>query len=220
MSRRLPWPLVVGCAGAVLMLALFWCGQALMSGRGASLDRAIMLMMRVPGQPSLLAGPGWLPSAVRDLTALGSSTVLTLVVVVTTCFLALRGRWRTAALVVAGTSLGALSVLFVKALVGRSRPDLIERLMVESSHSFPSGHAANSAIVYLTVASLLFSVVERHLRLFLIAVALILVVAIGVSRVYLGVHWPSDVLAGWVFGSLWALSWWRIQVSPYSSVRI
>jgi undecaprenyl-diphosphatase len=219
MSTRRPWPLIVACMTAIAMLALFWFGQALMSGRGANLDRAIMLMMRVPGHPARLAGPDWLPSAVRDMTALGSSTVLTLVVVVTASFLALRGRWRSASLVVAGTTLGAFAVLFVKALVGRARPDLIERLMVESSHSFPSGHAANSAIVYLTVAALLCSVVERHLRPFLLAVALVLVAAIGISRLYLGVHWPSDVLAGWVFGSLWALLWWRIQVAPYGAVK-
>lgn len=212
-SRRVPWGIVVAAGFAAVLAILVWLGHELDEGDGAAFDRAVMLWMRVPGHPELPWGAAWLPSAARDVTALGSTTVLSFVVVATTLFLWLRGRGRTALLVLASTTLGAVAITLVKALVGRSRPDLIDRLMVETSNSFPSGHAASSAIVYLTLATLLFPVVpERRMRAFLIAVALTLVGAIGVSRVYLGVHWPSDVIAGWALGSAWALLWWRIEL--------
>jgi undecaprenyl-diphosphatase len=212
-SRRIPWPIVAAAGVALVCALLLWIGHELGEGDGASFDRAIMLAMRAPGHPETPLGPAWLPSAVRDITALGSSTVLTLLVAATTLFLLLRGRARSAALVVAGTSLGAVAITLIKAVIGRARPDLVDRLMVETSQSFPSGHAANSAIVYLTIATLLFPVVrEARLRAFLLFAALALTGMIGLSRVYLGVHWPSDVLAGWAFGAPWALLWWWIEL--------
>lgn len=215
-SRRIPWPIVALGAVALLLLGLVWFGHEILDGDTAEIDRAIMLAMRVPGHPEQPLGPHWLPSAVRDVTALGSSTVLTMVVMITTCFLALLRRWRAAILVVAATTLGALAVTLVKALIARSRPDLVGRLMEEASHSFPSGHAANSAIVYLTLATLLFPVVRGwQMRGFVLATAMLLVGMIGVSRIYLGVHWPSDVLAGWAFGSCWALLWWGVELKLF-----
>jgi undecaprenyl-diphosphatase len=212
-TRHVPWGIVVAACLAAVVAALLWLGHELNEGDGAAFDHAVMLAMRVPGHPDLPRGPAWLPSAVRDVTALGSTTVLSFVVLATTLFLWLRGRGRTALLVLASTLLGATMVAVIKALVGRSRPDLIDRLMQETSNSFPSGHAATGAIVYLTLAALLFPVVrEPRIRAFVIGVALLLVGAIGVSRVYMGVHWPSDVIAGWAFGSFWALLWWRIEL--------
>jgi len=212
-SRRVPWGIVVAACVAAMLAALVWLGHELNEGDGAAFDHAVMLAMRVPGHPDLPRGPAWLPSAVRDVTALGSTTVLSFVVLATALFLWLRGRTHTALLVLVSTLLGGAAVTLIKALVGRARPDLIDRLMQETSNSFPSGHAATSAIVYLTLATLLFPVVrEAQMRAFLIGVALVLVAAIGVSRVYLGVHWPSDVIAGWAFGSVWALLWWRIEL--------
>ena len=212
-SRRIPWPIVWGLGAALFLLAIVWFGREVTEGDGASIDRAIMLAMRVAGHPDQPAGPAWLPSAMRDVTALGSSTILTFVVIAASVFLWLHGKRRSALLVVLATTLGSTVVTIIKALVGRARPDLFERLMAETSHSFPSGHAANSAIIYLTLATLLFPVVpERRMRAFLLAVALLLTGMVGLSRVYLGVHWPSDVIAGWAFGALWALLWWRIEL--------
>lgn len=210
-SRRLPWPILAAAGFALFLFALIWFGHELVDGDGAAIDRAIMLAMRTDGHP---IGPAWLPSAVRDVTALGSSTVLTFIVLVTAIFLRLAGRTRTALLVIAATSLGSITVETIKALVSRSRPDLIGRLMEETSRSFPSGHAALSAIVYLTLATLLFPVLRgRQIRAFVVIVALTLTLSVGVSRVYLGVHWPSDVVAGWAFGGVWAMLWWRIELA-------
>jgi undecaprenyl-diphosphatase len=215
-SRRIPWPIVALAAVALLLLGLVWFGHAIMDDDVAEFDRAVMLAMRVAGHPEQPLGPHWLPSAVRDVTALGSTTVLTMVVAIAACFLALQRRWRSTLLVLAATILGSLAVTLVKALIARSRPDLVGRLMEEASHSFPSGHAANSAIVYLTLATLLFPLVRGwRMRGFVLATAMLLVGAIGISRVYLGVHWPSDVLAGWAFGSCWALLWWGVELKLF-----
>ena len=210
-SRRLPWPILAVAGFALFLLALIWFGHELVEGDGAAMDRAIMLAMRDGAHP---IGPAWLPSAVRDVTALGSTTVLSFLVLVAAIFLWLAGRLRTALLLVGATTLGSLTVEMIKALVSRSRPDLVGRLMEETSKSFPSGHAALSAIVYLTLATLLFPVLpDRRIRAFVLVVALVLTFSVGVSRVYLGVHWPSDVAAGWALGGVWAMLWWRIELA-------
>lgn len=146
-----------------------------------------------------------------DITALGGGTVLLLAVVLTGGFLAVQRRWTTLGLVVAGTLSGSIAVTLIKDVVARARPPLDERLVTVSSASFPSGHAANSAIVYLTLALLLVQTVQGHAaRVYILAATAALVVLIGVSRLYLHVHWPSDVIGGWVFGTFWAIGWWAL----------
>jgi len=219
-SRRLPWPILAAAGFALFLLALIWFGHELVEGDGAAIDRAIMLAMRVPGHPLEPAGPAWLPSAVRDVTALGSSTVLTFIVVVAAIFLGLAGRLRTALLVVSASFLGSVMVETIRAFIARPRPLLTGQLMEVNSPSFPSGHAAISAIVYLTLATLLFPVLpDRRIRAFVLVVALVLTTSVGVSRLYLGVHWPSDVLAGWAFGGVWAMLWWRIELELLDRAR-
>ncbi|MDG2535728.1 phosphatase PAP2 family protein [Sphingomonas sp. HITSZ_GF] len=219
-SRRLPWPILAAAGFALFLLALLWFGHELVEGDGATVDRAILLAMRVPGHPLQPIGPAWLPSAVRDVTALGSTTVLTFIVVVAAIFLGLAGRLRTALLVVTASLLGSVAVETIRAFIARPRPELTGQLMEVSSHSFPSGHAAISAIVYLTLATLLFPVLpDRRIRGFALVVALVLTAAIGLSRLYLGVHWPSDVLAGWAFGGVWAMIWWRIELALLTRAR-
>lgn len=211
--RRVPWPIGAAAGFAALLLSVLLFGHGLLENGGTDTDRAIMVAMRVPGNPDQPIGPAWLPSAVRDITALGSGAVLTLVVVVTVVFLLLLKRRQSVLLVILATTLGSLVVTIVKALISRARPDLIQRLMEEVSASFPSGHAANSAIVYLTIATLLFPVLpRRRVRAFVLFIAMFLTGIVGLSRVYLGVHWPSDVLAGWVFGGCWAMLWWWIEL--------
>ena len=156
-------------------------------------------------------GPAWVRAAMIDITALGGVTVLTLVTIIVAGFLGLKRLWLTLALVLASTISGSLAVATIKAIVARPRPALVDHLVQVSSASFPSGHSSNSATIYLTLAALIMQVVPgRALRRYILSVAILLVVLIGCSRVYLGVHWPSDVLTGWGFGSLWALMWWGI----------
>ncbi len=213
-TRRPPWLIVAGAVIVAALWLLIKIASEVREGEVLGIDRALMLAMRLPGQPAIPAGPAWLPSTMRDLTALGGGPVLTLVILAVATFLALKRQWHTAAIVVIATTSGGLAIAGLKEFFARARPDLIDHLGVTvSSASFPSGHAGNSAIVYLTLATLLFPVIaEARQRVFVTLVALLLTGLIGISRVYLGVHWPSDVLAGWLFGALWALAWWAIDM--------
>ena len=135
--------------------------------------------------------------------------MLTIVVVLTLGLLATRRLWLTAGLVLAATSLGSLLSAQAKLWFDRPRPALVDHLVEVRGLSFPSGHATNSAIIYLTLALLVSQVVPgRATRAYVLAVAVLLTGVVGISRVYLGVHWPSDVLAGWSIGTCWALAWW------------
>jgi len=166
-------------------------------------DRAIIVGLRDWG------GPSWLPKVAADVTALGGGVILTIVVLLATGLLAVQRLWLSAAATLAASISGGLVVSLVKTEVARPRPDLVDHLVQVSNMSFPSGHSANSAIVYLTLAGLASQVtVSAAARRYILVMAIIMVGAIGCSRVYLGVHWPSDVLAGWSFGTLWALGWW------------
>lgn len=206
-----PWIFYAAGALAAAMLVIVGLGATIARGHQFAFDRAIMLAMREPGDMRIPEGPAWVKQAMLDVTALGGGTVLTIVVAASAGFLAMRRHWLTFALVLGGTISGSLAIGLIKSTVARDRPALIDHLVDVWSASFPSGHAANSAIVYLTLALLLMQIVEqRAARWYVVAVAALLVTAIGVSRVYLGVHWPSDVLAGWSFGTLWALGWWSI----------
>lgn len=207
--RHPPWPIIAvaatALAGGVLLLA------GLLVGHGAQFrfDRAILLWVRGGVAHGVPPGPAWFTQSVLDVTALGGPTVLVLVAGVATGLLLVQRHWLTLGLVLAGTISGTLVVTAVKALVGRTRPAVTDHLVQVYDASFPSGHAANSACVYLTLALLLLQITPRRaVRRYILGAALLLVTAIGCSRIYLGVHWPSDVLAGWTFGSLWAVAWW------------
>ena len=172
-------------------------------------DRAILLGLRQAGDPAQPIGPNWLRHAMIALTAMGDGTILTSVVAGVAGLLLVRRLWLTAGLIVLATATGALLAAQAKFWFARPRPELVAHLVEANGLSFPSGHATNSAIVYLTLAGLVSQVERgRGVRRYTLAVAILLVGAIGTSRVYLGVHWPSDVLAGWCAGTLWALGWW------------
>jgi membrane-associated phospholipid phosphatase len=209
--RHPPWLLSAAGAVAVAVLFVTILGDAIEDGAQFSFDRAILLWARGGSAHGAPIGPAWFHAAMIDITAIGGVTVLVLMVALVAGFLALQRHWLTLALVLGGTISGSLAVTLVKNLVGRARPMITDHLVSVSSLSFPSGHAANSAIVYLTMATLLSQLVEgRAARTYLFAGAALIVTLIGMSRIYLGVHWPSDVLAGWAFGTLWAAAWWAI----------
>ena len=197
-------PLRILGIGATLIVLLLAIGFA--AGRWPfAFDQRIIVGLRAWG------GPAWLGHVAVDLTALGGGTVLSLVVVAVAGFLFVRRLWLTGGAVLLAAVTGNLVVDLVKGSIARARPSLVPHLVETSSYSFPSAHAANSAIVWLTLAALASQVTpSRAARTYLLIGAALLVGAIGASRVYLGVHWPSDVLAGWSFGTLWALLWWWI----------
>ncbi|MCH2487175.1 MAG: phosphatase PAP2 family protein [Erythrobacter sp.] len=204
---RREYRLLVGIAIGAGLAALFLKLAGEMSeSETEAVDIAILKALRLPSDPAVPIGPSWLLGSMRDLTALGSVTVLTLVSVLAVAFLLMRGRWHQALYTALATGGGAVMGKVLKTLFARERPEIVPHLVEVHSLSFPSGHSTNSAIVYLTLAVLLArSFEDQRSRLFVIATAALLVLTIGITRVYLGVHYPSDVLGGWTIGAAWAL---------------
>jgi undecaprenyl-diphosphatase len=169
-----------------------------------TIDRDILLALRTQGDLADPIGPDWLRRAAIDLTSLGSHMVLVLLVAVVAGFLLCSGRRPRAALVIGAAAGAMLLSAGLKFLFARARPDVVERLVGVHSASFPSGHALLSAAIYLMLGALLARELSGAARRYVMVVAVLLTLLIGLSRVYLGVHWPSDVLAGWCIGALWA----------------
>lgn len=198
--------LVLIAAGVWLFFAL---ASEVSEGDTLSLDRAALLSLRDPANLSDPIGPPWLEEAVRDLTSLGSIVVLSVLTLAITGFLVLNGRRRIALLVLVAVAGGLLGSHLLKLGFRRARPDLVPHRAVVSSTSFPSGHAMNSAATYLTLGALLARVQKRRrLRFYILCLAAFLTLLVGFTRVYLGVHWPTDVMAGWTAGGIWAVLCW------------
>ena len=195
-------------------------------GETHRLDRMLLLALRNPNDVADPIGPSWLEESARDITGLGGYAILAIVTIATLCYL-LMVRKRGAALLVAGAVLGGMALsTALKFGFERPRPDLVPYGTRVYTASFPSGHAMLSAIVYLTLGALLARVQERRrVKAFLIGLGVALALLVGASRVYLGVHWPSDVLAGWCVGAAWAALCWivalwlqaRGEIEPESS---
>lgn len=168
-------------------------------------DWAIQSLRGADGLPR---GPAWAREAGRDLTALGGMAVLTMVVGAVLGYLLMDRKRQAAILVAVATSGAFIASTILKWSFDRPRPNVTHYSYVYTS-SFPSGHAMLSASVYLTLGSLLTRLVpSRRLKLYFLLIALALTFLIGISRVYMGVHYPTDVLAGWTAGLVWALICW------------
>ena len=149
----------------------------------------------------------------RDITALGSTVVLALMVLVVVGFLAMTRRAYAALTVLLSVAGGVLVSQGLKLAFARPRPDLVPHGTEIYTASFPSGHAMMAAVVYLTLGALLARTQpSRSVKVYILVVAVVLAVLVGVSRVYLGVHWPTDVLAGWVLGGVWAFGCWLVML--------
>lgn len=174
-------------------------------------DTEILLFFREAGRPDDPIGPLWLEEAVRDVTGLGSMIVLVLVTAATIFYLLLVRRWRSALLVLVAVGGGQILSSMLKLGIDRPRPDLVSHLAEVQTLSFPSGHAMMAAVTYLTLGSMLARIVPgRATKIYVLGVAVLVTLMVGVSRLYLGVHWPSDVLAGWCAGFAWAMLCWLV----------
>jgi undecaprenyl-diphosphatase len=207
--------LLLGGIVVLLLLVVFMkLASEVLEGETQGFDRKILLALRSPDDLSHPIGPTWLLSAALDITALGSATVLGLTVFAVGGFLLLQGLWRRALFVMAASFGGWLLNGALKQLFQRPRPDIVPHLREAMSLSFPSGHALTSAVVYLTLGALSMHIARRRLtKLYCMTMAMLATVLVGVSRVYLGVHYPTDVLAGWLIGLSWALVCWLIERS-------
>jgi undecaprenyl-diphosphatase len=199
--------LVIAAAGA--LWAFFNIAGEVGEGETQAFDRRILLALRNPGHPADPIGSRSVQEALRDVTALGGVTVTTLATLVGILAFLIHGRRRHAAILGATVLAAEFSSEAMKRFYGRPRPDLAPHGSYVYSASFPSGHSTISAAVFLTLAMLIASLEpNRATKVMVYALAMGMVLAIGFSRVYLAVHWPSDVLAGWCLGAAWALAGW------------
>ena len=214
--------MLAAIALAAASLVLFaQLADEVIEGETRAFDATVLLALRSAADPSDPIGPGWLEDQMRDLTALGSLGILTLMSLAVVGFLILQGKRRTAVLVVAAVGGGMLVSMLTKLGFDRPRPDLVPHATQVYTASFPSSHAMMAAVTYLTLGALLARAQPRlRLKLYLIGLAATLTVLVGLSRVYLGVHWPTDVLAGWTLGAAWALACWAIALWLQARGRI
>jgi undecaprenyl-diphosphatase len=182
-------------------------------GEFQEIEEDFMRSLRDPSDPTRAIGPTWAEEVGRDLTALGGIAALSLVTLLVLGFLLLARHHRAAILLAVAMSGGLVLSLALKNMFDRPRPDVIPHLSHVMTSSFPSGHSMLSSIAYLTLGSLLArTVAKRRLQLYFVAAALLVSFLVGASRVYMGVHYPSDVLAGWAAGTAWAAGVWLVAL--------
>jgi undecaprenyl-diphosphatase len=200
-------------AVAVAVLGFAELADAVLAGQTLSVDRWLLLALRNPSHPSDPIGPSWLEDAARDITGLGSHAVLGLASLAALGFLLLTRKRGAAMLVALCISSGWAMSAVLKLVFDRPRPDLVPHGVAVYTASFPSQHAMLSALVYLTLGALLIRVHPSWpVKLYVLTLAVLITLLVGLSRIYLGVHWPTDVLAGWCLGAAWALGSWRLAL--------
>jgi len=176
-----------------------------------NLDERIVRALRRPDNPAIPIGPPWLHEVGRDITALGGVAVISGLTFVVAGFLLMRKQYHALWLVLVATFGGLGLSTLLKAIIARDRPSVVPHLSYVTTSSFPSGHSMLAAVAYLTLGSLLARlVVEWRVKIYILVVALLITFLVGVSRVYMGVHYPTDVLAGWAAGLVWASICWLV----------
>lgn len=198
--------LVVLAGILLLVFAFVKIADEVTEGASRDFDHAAIEFFRQPGPSHVPVGAPWLPEIARDITALGSASVLTLLTVLVAIALLLRGRRRLVLLLIASSLAATALSSGMKHLFGRERPEAAYQLMPVSSLSFPSGHSTLSAAVYLLLGLMLATASTSYrAKVYFIAAGAFIPLLVGLTRVYLGAHFPTDVAAGWCVGIAWAL---------------
>jgi len=209
---RLPYifrALLILGIGSLVTVGLIW----LINGDSViELEERLLMFFRHSSDLANPLGSIAIEEAIRDLTSLGGTLVTTLLTTYVVVLLFLYQKPRYAMFLATAVLLGVGYVFLIKLGFDRPRPDVVPHFMRSLSPSFPSGHSAMSAMVYLLVADVLGrGFPNRSLKIFIFSVAILITVSVGISRVYLGVHWPTDVLGGWVIGVTWVLTCWMVE---------
>ncbi len=199
-------PLLAGAFIAAMAFVFLKLGSEVVEGETQGFDQRVLLLAQALRSQYPLLTP-----VMRDLTSLGSTVVMTLITAVTVIYLALFGSRRMAALVLSAMVSGSALVSLTKGLFGRARPDLAFADLTVSGLSFPSGHTSMSAIAFLTLGALIAATHRRtRERIYILLIAGLLTLLVGLSRIALGVHWATDVMGGWAFGAAWAVLWLQV----------
>ncbi len=208
LARQEIVPIAILLGIALPVLGFIEIADEVGEGEARWFDESLLLALRT-ADPADPIGPPWVEASVMDITALGGFAVLALVTLMAAGYLLVRRRWVDALMLLVATIGGTLISEGLKVGFNRPRPDLVAHIVETTSMSFPSGHAMLSAVTYLTLGALIARTQEqRQSRGYVIACAILITVLIGLTRIYLGVHWPTDVLAGWCLGAAWALACW------------
>lgn len=229
--RIRPLPVIWILIALLLVIGGTWCFIEILDevkeGEIQQFDDRAIRALRQVDDPSQPLGPPWVHEVARDATALGGVFCISMITLFVLGYLLLEGKRHTAILVVVATGGGVVISTLLKYLVARDRPDLVPHLSHIYTSSFPSGHSMLSAVVYLTLGSLLTRITERRwVKIYFLLTAVLAAGVVGISRVYMGVHYPTDVLAGWSAGLAWALLCWvaatmlqRRHIIEYSDER-
>ncbi len=209
----------------ILFASALWgfseLAEAVMDGETHAFDERLLLAFRNPADLSDPVGPGWFEEVMRDFTSLGGTAILAFITLGVAGYLVMMCKRGAALLLLLAVSGGILLSHLLKWGFDRPRPDLVPHITEVYTQSFPSGHAMLSAVVYLTIGAVLSRTrSEVRIKVYLLGMAVLATVAVGISRIYLGVHWPSDVLAGWAVGAGWALMWWMIMLWMQARGRV
>lgn len=178
-------------------------------GETGKLDEAILLSLRNPADLADPIGPSWFEEVMRDFTSLGGTAILVALCLAVLGYLLLQKKRRMALFMAAAVIGGFILSSTLKSFFDRPRPDIVPHSTYVMSASFPSGHSMLSAVVFLTLGGLLaHHIKNRRLKIYVLTLSVLATFIVGCSRIYLGVHWPTDVLAGWTAGASWALLCW------------
>lgn len=214
LNIRREWPLLL-----VLMLAAAatWLfielADEVIDGSTTAIDQHLLLLLRDPEDPTKMAGPRWLQEMMRDFTGLGSTGVLTLVTLSAAGFLLLERKRHATVLLLISVLGGVLLSNALKLAFARPRPPFADIAPLITPASFPSGHSMMSAVVYLTIGAIVARLrPDPRVGAFVLTLSILVTVIVGISRIYLGVHWPTDVLAGWAVGAAWAILCWLVAL--------
>jgi undecaprenyl-diphosphatase len=187
----------------VILLCLV--SLSVVSGKINFLDNSILLSFRNARNTSIPAGPEWLLSFMLDVSALGSATIVLLVTILTSGLLILKNKYSSLRVILFAFIGGGIIELLMKEIFSRQRPQIVLHFVNVNSLSYPSGHSAMSAIIYISLIFIIFTLdIKTSIKIYFLYSAVFLILIIGISRIYLGVHYPSDVLGGWALGLIWS----------------
>ncbi len=213
------FPELLFFSGMILFMIL---AVAVLFNLTLGFDKTVLIALRDKNNLSIPVFNTWLLPLMREITILGNSNSVTVITFLIAVYIFVRKEFGLSGIILAAVISSSLIDLFLKWYFARSRPEIVPHLVTAYYYSFPSGHAFISAVLYPAVAILFIRITDKKiLKTYISAIAIILVLLIGFSRIYLGVHYPSDVLAGWLIGLCWSSWLWILskKLTKYSSSK-